>query len=617
MAAGLTALLLMTARCGPEPVVEQVPPEQSTVAALRLLGVSAPEVWTDGTVLTASLLVAGEVPEAARLLVYTQGSSESVAELEAEQSDPLQLTFVVNPSFLAAVGEGTRQVEVAVAAGGLQSNRLPLDVNFRDLLRPSLANGDYSVRVADVVLLELSEMLLPGEGEVTGHFTGDFLSDSGVVETVAFNAPVQVYDSRFRSLAWWNIPSDITGLRTGRMTGNLTLQVTTSSGASSEIDAGPISIMYVAPDLVQAVGNLAAIYVGGSVAFVGGGFPRDERVIAEVEFRGELTDVFGGTREIVLRGQPVAAESAGKARVFLEPVLRDGMVIAEIPGEALAEFFGEAQLVLRSAQSEIRSDATRLTFTIQGVRQYVLIEFNEGFYSALQKFGLLAVANRIEERVIARLKDIYDGINVQFIHAHNPALSRQVVTVVEIGGTDPNGLGLFGYDNSPGKDVGNIRMDEFIGGANAATQADGAPGYGGVFVESFLYWSETARASLPASAAAPEPDADFERVFAPFIARAATVDEAYGDRGRIDDLDAAVDALGALIAETAAHELGHALGLANPEDPDGSFHNATDGAGCLMDDGDSRAPGERMGLRGFPQTHLCADERAYLESILP
>ena len=93
--------------------------------------------------------------------------------------------------------------------------------------------------------------------------------------------------------------------------------------------------------------------------------------------------------------------------------------------------------------------------------------------------------------------------------------------------------------------------------------------------------------------------------------------EAYGQGGRIEALQSAIDALGSLVAETAAHEIGHALGLANPEDPDGSFHNATDGAGCLMDDGDSRPPGERMGLAGFAETRLCDEERAYLEQILP
>ena len=49
-------------------------------------------------------------------------------------------------------------------------------------------------------------------------------------------------------------------------------------------------------------------------------------------------------------------------------------------------------------------------------------------------------------------------------------------------GEDPNGSGLFGLDNTAGKDVGNERFDDVIGGFNADTRAQGYAAYGGIRV---------------------------------------------------------------------------------------------------------------------------------------
>ena len=77
----------------------------------------------------------------------------------------------------------------------------------------------------------------------------------------------------------------------------------------------------------------------------------------------------------------------------------------------------------------------------------------------------------------------------------------------------------------------------------------------------------------------------------------------------------AVRALSYLIAETAAHEVGHSLGLANPGGPAGAFHNPFDTPGCLMDAGADRPFGERAGLDGFAATRLFEEAAAYLERI--
>ena len=67
---------------------------------------------------------------------------------------------------------------------------------------------------------------------------------------------------------------------------------------------------------------------------------------------------------------------------------------------------------------------------------------------------------------------------------HRRGGRRLVLLLDGVRSIDPNGLGLFGYDNTPGKDDGNTRLYDKLGGLNAQTQQDGYPGYGGVFLES-------------------------------------------------------------------------------------------------------------------------------------
>ena len=99
-----------------------------------------------------------------------------------------------------------------------------------------------------------------------------------------------------------------------------------------------------------------------------------------------------------------------------------------------------------------------------------------------------AVDSKIRERILAELARIYKGVNIEFrSEAPTDFALYEYVTVV---GVDPNNMGLFGYDNSPGKDNGNVRLYDKLGGVNATTQEDGYPGYGGVFVRSLMGFSK-------------------------------------------------------------------------------------------------------------------------------
>jgi hypothetical protein len=219
----------------------------------------------------------------------------------------------------------------------------------------------------------------------------------------------------------------------------------------------------------------------------------------------------------------------------------------------------------------------------------------------------------------------YAGINIEF-RTDEPT-DFALYSTVEIAGPDPNGLGLFGYDNTPGKDVGNQRLFDKIGGVNAQTQTDGFPGFGGIFAEQFLGFS-----AHPASQVMPLPvgangfDSIFDAV-RPDTGTPVTAAEAragisasdgslcpVADGNRPQQVACAVFVLGNLIGTTLTHEVGHSLGLA---DPTGElFHDPGDAPNRLMDAGDARPFEERAEIVGQGPGVFCSDEYVYLTTIL-
>lgn len=220
------------------------------------------------------------------------------------------------------------------------------------------------------------------------------------------------------------------------------------------------------------------------------------------------------------------------------------------------------------------------------------------------------------------MKEVIEGIYASYhldVRLEPPAdMDSNHVSTVEIGGPDPNGLGLLGFDNTPGKDAGNLRLFDAIGGANSETQADGYPGFGGVFIDAFLYFST--HPDLPGSfpTSAPEPVAEFDEIFDPVRSAPATWAEfaGQGEASRVTAVQRAAATLAQLVGETTAHEIGHSLGLANPYGSPNSFHNAVDEPGCLMDAGGDRPFAERAALPGATAPHFCHDHPTYLMEIL-
>ena len=68
------------------------------------------------------------------------------------------------------------------------------------------------------------------------------------------------------------------------------------------------------------------------------------------------------------------------------------------------------------------------------------------------------------------------------------ATDYRLYSTVEIAGNDPNRVGLIGYDNTPVKMWGIVA---YMTRRRTRRTEDGFPGYGGVFLQSFLHFHST------------------------------------------------------------------------------------------------------------------------------
>lgn len=245
--------------------------------------------------------------------------------------------------------------------------------------------------------------------------------------------------------------------------------------------------------------------------------------------------------------------------------------------------------------------------------QVLYLKFLANFTEGLRRFGLRNVEPEIRAQVLAVVRRTYADWNVE-VRDSLPS-DFDEYTTIEIGGPDPNNAGLFGLDNSDALDSGNLRLNDYIGGFNAAADRKGVYGFGGVFIDPFLSLSPRAPSPLPIASPV------FDDVFASFVPEyggllANRSELVEGEIRRVALLEA-IRVLGALIGGTVAHEFGHSLGMAVV--PGGGSHNTADLDRELMDAGPFRSFEERAELGDFqsrPASFSMA-HRQYLDGILP
>ncbi len=573
--------------------------------------------------------------EARLRLVGRAGSTTVDESWPAKFVDFSTLTVAVDAAKVTKLGgntdfQGDIYVEYVSAANGdtYKTGTLTQPMRFRQSLTPSPTGVvDGVIFVNDQIEVNGDGFLLGGdEGSTVARLTGCFrLDGSSTCSPVGQQEiPLRPRTELSRTEASFPFAPTVAGIRPGAFIGKISI-VNKHAGGGGEIVADPpIDVSY---DLVTSQvfsTEPSAASLGQYVFVKGGGFVGgDATTYTELELSGYFNKTGMPPVPVTLILIPEYVEGRLVRYVLdTEDELGSSLNLREETGK----FTGKITPIIHYANQTVRGVETNTAFDIAPVKQVVYLEFTPSYVEGLRDFGLRAVDNRIRDRIVAVLHRIYEGVNMDI--RSTPPTDFALYELVTLTGVDPNNMGLFGYDNTPGKDSGNLRLYDKLGGVNATTQQDGYPGYGGVFLRSLMGFSKH-----PGSFATSVPGADqvFDQIFDPFRPDqdgepvkaadlssnlpALTSGSSCPASDRAGRVQCAVFVLGNLVGGTLGHELGHSLGLANPYAE--GFHNSGDAPARLMDSGGDRSFMERAELMGQQPAMFCDEEYQYLRQILP
>ncbi len=533
----------------------------------------------------------------------------------------------IGPGLLEASGgpgSFTGRLEVDVTRDGRSTTSgLAASLELAETLEPALRRASTEILYfGDTLTLESSRLLLGGaEGVTEVALSGRFRPDGGTAETVP-ETLLDVSVSSRDAAAYLHLDKPF-GLRTGAFEGTLTPRNRHRSGAL--VEGRPLEVSWlVLPSSIVSMGGGEAsreqrLPLGGRGLYANarGDFSMLLR------FAGSFTREGGETRPFEAE-LPLKVLSSDRAWLVLHPKVVGGAL--EGLGAEPGRFSGTMTPVLVHGDARHAGAVRTGTFDVLPTRQLVLLKFTPQFTEALRLFGLRNVEAPLRERIREVVQRDYAGFNIE-VRTETPADFEQFTTL-ELTGDDPNDADLFGLDNTDGKDVGNLRLNDYVGGTNPGQLEAGAYAYGGVFIASFLRFSPNVCRKLengiPVYKACrdgsqfPLKTSRFDAVFGPFApllgGSEAKAEELAGGPRR-EALLEAVRVLGNLAGNTVTHELGHSLGLAQELGVD-EFHNSGDVPGLIMNPGGARMFEERAELDGQGPAVWADGDRAYLEVIL-
>jgi hypothetical protein len=549
-----------------------------------------------------------------------------------------RLQATVDADFIAGIGGqlagtfgGMAAVEVLSSIDRRRHATPPLGVQLRLAASstPRLDQvGDGVAFVNQPIQAVGDGFLLDGEGEthalMQGCFTPAGQSTCGAPVSVSVpSSPAAAFDRAHLSFPY---ATSVSGVGPGTFVGTVEIDNLHASGALVASAALPVRFDIQPPTVTRVSPSGASL--GQYVFFDGGGFaggaPDEATLLA---LTGSFTPRGGGAALPLDLQLVLGFVSGPEVRYVLDETDPLGQVIDL--RKSAGTISGKAQLMVAKGAVQVMADPITLTLDINPVRQVVFVNFLPSYVDSLRKFGLRAVDPQIRARVLEVARRDYAGTNMDYRVA--PADDFALYSQVDIAGPDPNGLGLFGYDNTPGKDVGNQRLYDHIGGVNAVTQADGMSGYGGIFTESFFGFSAHPNSLAQRLDVGPTV---FDAIFDPFRPDVGGVEVSASElaalqpptlsdgtscpvrsKDRAQQIACAVWVLGNLVGTTMTHEIGHSLGLADPYGP--LFHNPGDLPNRLMEAGGDRPFNERAEIFGEGPGVFCDDDYTYLRAILP
>jgi hypothetical protein len=621
-------LIVVLLGCGPEVVR---PPGVTGLEGLSVADLQ-PRTWLPGThVVVSGQSFVDPTLGAPRLrLTGTLGGKPIEKEAPATYVDATHVELYVDLDALGGAGVFSGQAVLVfdslVDGHPHEASPFAAQLTLAQSLLPRLDHtSSVPSFVNDPCAVVGDGFLLGGhEGETRAVVSGCFQAAptgacAPIGDTEIRATPKTAFD---RTLAIFPYSTMLSGIQTGTFTGRVKLRNVLPNGMQMDSQSVPVTWHIQKPMLIAATPGLASL--GQYVFFAGGGF------------------VGGQTDELTLlhlEGSYVAEGTTAPkpVSVTLVPEFQDGQTARYTLDElddlgklvnlrdGAGHLTGMVTPTIRKGTASLDGNPASIDIQLGHVKQVVWVHFLDSYTDSLRIFGLRAVDDRIRARIFEIAKRDYLGVNIEF--RTDPPTDFALYSIVEIGGPDPNDLGLFGYDNTPGKDTGNVRLFDRIGGVNATTQEDGSPGYGGIFAEEFLGFSEhpTSVAQLPLHSPL------FDQIFDPFRPDQNGIEVTAKDlenggpdhvtdgsvcpsTSRKTSLGCAIFVLANLVGTTMTHEVGHSLGLANPYG-DG-YHDAGDLPNRLMDTGGARPFEERAELKGQGPGVFCDDEYSYLRTMI-
>ncbi|WP_158542402.1 hypothetical protein [Lujinxingia litoralis] len=507
-----------------------------------------------------------------------------------------------------------------VAHGELRELRL----HFVRELAPELAVvGEAPSFVNGSVRLEGEGMLRPEEGQTWAVVVAGEVSSTpgGPRDLSGERLPVRWMGER--SAGELRLEPGVFGVHPGSYQVTMRLENVSANGeprvvGSSELTlAGALQPTFIASLSPQGASRGQWVELRGR-GFVGAG--QGYGMILRYEGVFEPRDPSRPTRNLEgARALERAADQVRSDELLLQEVWysvegRDLLGLGAEPGT----FEGTISPLLYDVHGETVGVAWSGRFEVLPTRQVVWLKYLPAFTRALESFGLGNVEREIRDRILAVAQRDYQGVNMVFVEEEPEDFAAYAV--VEIGGPDPSGHQAFGYDNTfndQAKDTGNLYLNDYLGGINRQSGEAFNVLFGGVFVESFTFYSPTL---TPGNRAA---SAHFDRVFGPFMPGLGGVPvrgSEVGSGERAQAIEEAVRVAGNVVGNTLVHEVGHSLGLTHLvqdwEEPTMVFHNPEPG-GFIMDAGADRSFEQRAELEGEGPAVFNPQNRAYLQTILP
>ncbi len=568
---------------------------------LQILGLNAPQPMISGTEIRVQ-------PQAVRGPAVLRLTFDGVdVELPMTGMDGTQLVFSLDDAAVAALGLGEKRLEATLSDGTDRSVAWEWPVTLADEIPTTtprvvatVVDWDQSISVVG------GGFIFEDEGLQDLRLEGRYVSDAGEVFEINTFFPLSPTDPNSRSQATFPLIKRFGTDEPGVFAGEAYVTTVLNNGVESEsvhanasFEVRPADVLEITPEVVK---------VGEFLTFTTVGLESGPGRIATVYFDGRFTN--GERFNDVDFSVTAGFDSQGRVRLGVIPSFMEDRTVAAWFGESSGAFAGEIIVGISGAGVQpVASRPYDARILISPVHQWVQLVAAADFDAGLRLFGLEAARADVLAAVERRLQSIFGGQRVTFTFTRPEDVLSDVIATLTLSGLDTSRRGLRGHDVAPWVDLHNSDMADEIGGNSALVQQGSRdPGYGGVFLENFFVYSEAENGPE-----GQDVDPLFDTLFGTTVTVAATPDEVAGsgDPERVAAIEVAVTALANLIAEEAAHEVGHAFGL-----PPAGLHNVLDAPGCLMDAYDARPLGERAGQPGFAVTTFCGDSAAELDRLL-